>query len=331
MHQSRIYLTILASVAVLGLVGCTTNTVVDTADTNVNVSSDELAVTTADLSKPDFQPTAGKLDLPGEDPADKRLMLATSTDGIQFTSTDQIIADQANVPNILTLTDGTIYLYYAGWTVGTKNNTMAVAISQDNGITWVHKYVTIDGKDSKGGDPDLVLLDDGTFRMYYTGQDIGAETSVIFYADSSDGIHFTRQGTAFTGTDEMAIDSSTFNIGDTWHQFTLVGYTLGHYYATSDHGETFTLQDTTQFEYNGQPYVMANEINTTTGVRFYAFALHHPFMTFTSTDGETWEVEATDVLSLDETSGLESAYIKDPAVAQLSDGTYLMAYVTVIP
>ncbi len=77
---------------------------------------------------------------------------------------------------------------------------------------------------------------------------------------------------------------------------------------------------------------MANEIQVDGGVRFYAFTLNETdFLSYFSSDGYEWEKEDGTRLSFDKNSEYESKYIKDPAVAKLQDGSYIMAYVTVIP
>ncbi len=281
----------------------------------------------------DFEATVGGLDRQGEGPWNKRMLLATSTDGLNFTRTNLVFADQANTPSMVVDKNGWIYLYYSGETVGEKINAAGVAISKDNGKTWLHKYVNIiDGNQVKTGtDPDVEILEDGTFRIYFISRDFKSPTPKIYYAEGTDGYNFTYGGVSFEENGD-AIDSSTFLIGDLWHQFTLVGNTMSHYHATSEDGKTFTLYKKEDFTFNNESYVMANEIQTDDGVRFYAFNLRDKnFISFFSTDGYTWKVEDGSRLSFDKNSQLESKYIKDPAVAKLADGSYIMAYVTVIP
>ena len=53
-------------------------------------------------------------------------------------------------------------------------------------------------------------------------------------------------------------------------------------------------------------------------------------MSFWSDDGVEWEGEQI-VLDVDESSGLESEHVKDPAVIQLANGTYMMIYKKTMP
>lgn len=52
---------------------------------------------------------------------------------------------------------------------------------------------------------------------------------------------------------------------------------------------------------------------------------------FSTVDGIGFEADPGTRLALDAGSGLESWGVKDPAVVQLPDGSYLMVDVTVIP
>ena len=208
-----------------------------------------------------------------------------------------------------------------------------MAISQDKGKTWIHKYIKIyDGDQVKSGtDPDVEILEDGTFRIYFISSDFRSPTPRIYYADGTNGYDFTYGGVSFEENGD-AIDSSTFKVGDLWHQFTLVGNTLHQYHATSEDGKIFTLYKTEDFTSGKKSYVMANEIQVDGGVRFYAFDLGDTsFRSFFSTDGYTWTMEDGARLTFDKNNQLESKYIKDPAVAKLADGTYIMAYATVMP
>lgn len=293
----------------------------------------ETSSETATKLTADFEATVGGLDMEGDGPWKMRMLLATSTDGLNFTRTNVVLADQANTPSMVVDKNGWIYIYYSGHTVGEKTNTGGVAISQDNGKTWIHKYIKINdgGKIKSGTDPDVEILEDGTFRIYFISSDFRSPTPKIYYADGANGYDFTYGGVSFEENGD-AIDSSTFKAGDLWHQFTLVGMTLHQYHATSEDGKVFTLYKTEDFTSGKKSYVMANEIQADGGIRFYAFDLGDTsFRSFFSTDGYTWKMEDGARLTFDKNNQLESKYIKDPAVAKLADGTYLMAYATVIP
>ncbi|MEI6510941.1 MAG: exo-alpha-sialidase [Candidatus Uhrbacteria bacterium] len=266
-----------------------------------------------------------------ETPGRRRIMTATSADGLSFTKTNKIVSDQANVPDFAMTGDGTLYLYFSGWTVGTKNNAMGVAISKDQGTTWSFHNVEFSGSSSMAhsGDPDIVLLDDGTFRLYSTSGIPGTRTTAIFYSEGTDGIRFATKAVAFQA-DPPALDSNTYLVGSTWHMMTLSGQTTQSYEATSADGKAFTELARKQYAIDGKEMVMSNVIQIDGGYRMYGFT-HSDIRSFSSKDGATWTADPGVRLALDASSSLESEYVKDPSVTRLKDGTYLMAYVTQIP
>lgn len=280
----------------------------------------------------DFEPPFGPApDAPSESPGAFRLLAARSSDGLHFERMGQIITDQANVPDLIVDEQGWVYLYYTGGQVGNRHNATALAISADGGETWVFKYVEFSG--FPGGppvDPDIVRLPDGRLRMYVTTGTGGR--IAIAYADSEDGIHFTYGGEAFGLDDANVLDSTTFFVDNTWQMFTLDGPRPEQWRATSVDGATFTPQGKTLFTAGGANYIGANGVPVDGGYRMYGFFIpNRDFRSFFSTDGVAWVAEEGVRLAFDPASGLEGSYIKDPAVARLADGSYLMVYVTRIP
>lgn len=276
----------------------------------------------------DFEPPQGAdQQSPQESPGHFRMLTATSEDGLTFTPTGNLIMDQANVPDMVLDDNGRLFLYFTGWQLGDRRNTTAVAISDDLGETWVFKYLELDGFGREPlVDPDIVLLPDGTFRLLGTSV-IGQNKLGIIYAEGTDGIHFTKTGTALEAPDST-IDSTTFFVGDTWHMLTLPTGKGDQLYSTSSDGRNFTFQTTLGFD----SYFMSNGVAVEGGYRLYGFSFRDKgFGSFFSTDGLTWEKEPGMRLTYDPQSSLEGEYIKDPAIQQLPDGTYLMVYVTRIP
>ncbi len=287
----------------------------------------ELAVVSATYVPPTGADESSGVETPGR----RRLMTATSADGLSFTKTNEIVTDQANVPDMVMAADGTIYLYFAGWEMGDRNNATGVAISDDQGNTWEFHNVDIAGSNgmAHSGDPDAVLLDDGTFRLYTTFNLPGTRTEAIFRSEGTDGIHFTAEGVAFQA-DPAALDSNTYLVGDTWHMMTLSGQTTQSYEATSADGKTFAKLSRKRYTIKGEDIVMSNVIQIDGGYRMYGFT-RTDIRSFFSKDGATWTADPGVRLALDASSGLESKYVKDPSVIRLKDGTYLMVYVTQIP
>ncbi|PHX84583.1 MAG: hypothetical protein CK538_11255 [Opitutia bacterium] len=280
----------------------------------------------------DFEPPVGRDEnSPRESPGHFRLLTARSGDGLTFTPTGQIISDQANVPDLIVGPGGAIHLYYSGGQVGERENTLALAISTDQGRSWNFKHVEVAGSGLKhAGDPDIVRLDDGTFRIFLTTMVNGRHG--VVYCDSTDGIHFTKRGTAFAKTGLELLDSTTFRLGTTWHMLTLEGRGATQRHGTSSDGREFVVSGKMPFVADGEPYIAANGVGVDGGYRIYGFSLPaRNFRSFFSRDGRNWTAEKGIRLALDDKSSLGGAQIKDPSVLRLADGSYLMVYVARLP
>ena len=225
--------------------------------------------TTVDYTTNDFTPPTGKADGPDDFNAwNSRLLFATSSDGLTWTRTNQLIADQTNVPSAV-VKDGRIFVYHVTWAEEIRNK-IAVAISDDNGESWVFKKVVI--KDAQGNptDPYIVLLEDGRFRLYFTTQIPRNPDIEAFSAVSNDGITFTlEEGTRISAAEEGAnvVNVKVMQVGDTLHLYGLNEYGPdGLYHATSLDGITFTKQDTIE-----ENMILSSGIAQDDGLRSYGF------------------------------------------------------------
>lgn len=294
--------------------------------------SEERYLAVADTS--DFTPPLGRPENPPPASAgERRLLTATSTDGVHFTATGAILTDQGNVPDIIVDPDGTIRVYYIGQSIeeGKEENTV-VALSRDDGTTWEFKKLTfIDLPQPRDpSDPDVVLLEDGTYRMYYTSS-IPGDVLGIVYAESPDGITFTYGGVSLQNTTGDAIDSSTTLFGDTWYMTVLQEKVDGQLYATSTDGYTFTLGEDSMLTLPGNRYVASNAMIEGDTLRMFAFSLaEKDIRSFTTSDFLNWTADDV-ALDGDAAATLGSNYIQDSSVGMLADGTYFMVYVSEIP
>ena len=285
----------------------------------------------------DFIPPMGSGNGPG--PANFRLMVATSMDGLNFQRTGRIITDQGAVPDLVIDHLGWLYLYYTGWTVGNDINKTVVAISPNNGQTWFFKRLVLTGfeQQSEPVDPDIQILENGTFRLYLTSAPYG-QPPRSYVAESNDGIHFTRTGQAFfSGNDTL--DPSSLLIGNTWHIFAggLTNLPEANFHGTSTDGQSYTFDGEMRFVApNGLPIMMANGIAVPGGYRFYGFNTGQQqlepgvYSVFTS-DGVTWIPDNAACLISDPTNPQENLGVVDPAVVRLRDGGYFMVYAVGIP
>jgi hypothetical protein len=234
---------------------------------------------------------------------------------------------------------GRIFVYYVTYHVDYRDATV-VAVSQDNGSTWVHKEVTFTGLPSGARppvDPASVLLPDGRIRLYYQAHSSATSFMATYSAVSSDGLNFTVEaGVRYERTDQSVIAPAIFDCGLVHSLFSIEHGTGENLFATStDGGVNFTTQANVWFPGN---YLVANGIAVQGGYRAYLFGggltqgISAPSLASAfSTDGLQWTLEAGDRLAFDPTSNLESDTVRDPAVTALLDGSYLMVYVTEIP
>jgi hypothetical protein len=272
-------------------------------------------------------PTGEATNPPPASAGERRLVTATSTDGLHFTPTGKVFTEQGNVPDAVVTNDGTIFVYYIGQGIeaGKDKETTAVATSTNNGATWTYNFLTYKNWPTSRppSDPDVVLLDDGSFRMYFTNS-ISPTKIGIDYADSPDGFTFSYVGNALTAPTSV-VDSSSFFFNGQWHMFVLNEKTGEQYHATSADGITFALATPSVVTLPKKNYIIGNPLIDGTTLRMFGFTLGN-MRTFTTTDVNTWTAEDI-VLEGNSTNTLGSNYIQDMAVTKLNNGTYLMVYV----
>lgn len=120
-----------------------------------------------------------------------RLELAWSEDGQSFTRSGEVLADQAGVPAVVALADGTLLVYYMAWQDGQNFN--AVVVRRSDG-TRQFRRVTLSGADGdqpNWPDPSVVALPDGRLRMYYLG--VQGTSHTVRSAVSTDGVAFVAE------------------------------------------------------------------------------------------------------------------------------------------
>ncbi len=298
------------------------------AEATVNCCCEYTEPLTSDFTPPTGADSSSN-DL--ESPAYFRLMSATSSNGVNWTATGNVISDQANVPDIINRND-TLFLYYTGFQVGSQTNTTVVAISTDNGGSWVFKHLNLTGYTisplTTNGDPDVVINPDNSIRMFITTNHNGSK-SVLCY-DSQNGIDFTFVDVAAHSATNDMFDSNTFLFNGTWHMYAINTTNATHWYLSSTDGIHFTQTGTYDFIENGNGHFASNGFVDGSNYRmFSSFLPNQDLFSFTTNDGVNWNYEGVR-LNFGTVPG-EYSYLKDPAITQLSDGTWYMAYVTRIP
>jgi hypothetical protein len=277
----------------------------------------------------DFEPIdAGKSEQAIEDdrPLNSTLAIARSTDSLIFDTTNDWISDQAHLPDAVVDSQGRIFLYYTGWIVGDKLNRSAVAISNDQGESWTYKYLTLTGSENYSSplNPDIVLLEDGTFRLYYTAHAIDYKEG-IHYAESVDGLNFEYKGQIFNPAGLQATNSTTFKIHDTWHLFAETAdgpQSLWH--LTSTDGVIFEVYALTSFPM-GDTFVLPNN-GIWIGEKFHLFVStpEGEIKSWSTKNGYDWYPD--DGIRLSAENGHKLA--KDATIVELKNGSQLMIYTT---
>jgi hypothetical protein len=304
----------------------------------------------------DFTPCSGMNTSEKVQVAYHRILLAKSSDGLNFTRMDKLISDRASVPDMVVDKDGNVRIYYVLISCREQGADMhdipVVAISYDNGQNWVYKKLVVEGPSEAthckvpGGfptpvDPEVLLMSDGTYRLYATctrGSEQGTPMTFVF--SSSDGINFSGGQITYVPQSGGALDPVVFKVGSQWRL-----YNGNSEPATSQDGITFTKTTTGTFcpfkftdseSGTSRCYIIGDALtlDNPTRYRFYLFGdtAGEGIKSIISTDGEDWSMEQGSgeyILSVN--SAMEYYKLAFPTVAKLKDGSYLMAYETFIP
>jgi hypothetical protein len=232
------------------------------------------------------------------------------------------------------------------------NNIPVVAISSDNGQNWIYKKLIVEAPNdafyckAPGGspapvDPEVLLMPDGTYRLYATcPQNTPQGTPMTYVFFSTDGIYFSGARHTYIPQEGIALDPVVVKFGQTWNLFN--GNSNP---ATSPDGITFNPPNKgifCPFKFkegaNEKCYVIGDALTleNSLGYRIYLFGdtPTEGFKSIFSSDGKNWTMEQKSdeyILTITPQATEEYHKLMFPTVARLNDGTYLMAYETFIP
>jgi hypothetical protein len=126
-----------------------------------------------------------------------------SDDGIAFTQEDgyRFSGDDATVPFVIILPDGRFRMYCTdrSITIGTDGARAVISAISDDGLNFTREpgdRLTYSGTGEETGGiygSAVILLPDGTYRMYYQGREPLYNVARILSAVSSDGLSWTRE------------------------------------------------------------------------------------------------------------------------------------------
>ena len=271
----------------------------------------------------------------GSGPWTTRAMLATSTNGLDFRRLHFVLSDQAGVPNVTVDHEQRARVYYVDFGNG---NILACAVQRDmNSLTnWIYRHVRVSGLPVRQAaapvDPSVVLLADGRYRLYFMQ---AAPLPSFYSAISSNGFDFVKEdGVRFSAEPQPCFDPVVLKTEDGWR---LWGGPDGKFSARSSDGLRFN--STGEFRVENARFMpwSAVALPKSGGYRLYGNFLgpgewSGGVSSVFSRDGKTWQREPGIRLSLDGSRyPLESRVSPDNGCALLSNGTWLMAYLAVIP
>jgi len=299
----------------------------------------------------DFQPAVGRSTSANGFPP-YRLLLANSPDGINWNRTNIVLGDRSSVADGLVLPSGRILIYYVTGakiinSVEQNANDIVMAVSDNNGSAWIYKDVIFNNIPigaTKPVDPNVVLLADGSIRMFVTidPDQSGTEKPQTYSAISTDGgFTYTIEGKRFSVTNTEILDPENFRFSDSDWRLWSGGIPGKNIYALStDGGSDFTSQGEFclgKSDDSTNCHIVADVIQADSAdYRIYAFGpmgsnLKEGICYYFSEDGSSWELNPDSKFAVDSTNGIESERIWAPAVIKLADDQFMLVYETQIP
>jgi hypothetical protein len=262
----------------------------------------------------------GKLpaNLDSQGPYYHQIYRAFSSDGLTFVPENALLLDHASVPDATLRPNGEVWVYFVNGVPGKHG--IWVAKSSTSGAWDIVDCVRLDGSfNANAVDPDIVLLSDGRYRLfYYEGHFVGSRPPSegphpIFSAISEDGLNFKieRQLIAV----ETVTDPSVVQLANgRW----LMALSQGTrtLLADSDDGYDFELTGVV-VELGGVPELA---ILADGNVRLYVTAGGIKSVV-SGDEGQTWVVEPGTRLS-----SPQGEILADPSLITTSDGTWVLFY-----
>lgn len=247
-------------------------------------------------------------------PWNHRVLLARSGDGLQWTVQPGVLAERASVPELFLDPEGRPTILF----VDASGRPEAIgAMQQDADGAWRRVPTNL-----KGVDPNVVRLEDGTYRAYVKA---GLDGAIAAFA-SEDGLNWWPLGEVFRDPRyPQATDPDAFQTPEGWVMLLSLGPRLLR--CTSDDGLRFTT-DGTVLELGGS---VSDTVRIAGGWRTFFHVNADPrngsrmrIRSAFTPDGKHWQVEDGDRL-VAPLAGPASLGVADPAPVELPDGSWLMA------
>ena len=244
--------------------------------------------------------------------------MATSSDGFNFVANNELLLEHASVPDALIRPDGGMRIYFVNGEPGRHG--IWVAKPSDSGTWELIDCIRLDGKfNGNAVDPDIVILDDGRYRMFYfEGHFVKPaprkkRIHPIFSAISDDGLNFRVEGHMISA--ERVTDPSVIQMANgKW----LMALSQGDrtLLAGSDDGYDFDLTGV-EVELGGVPELA---VLADGNIRLYVTARGIKSL-LSADDGETWTVENGSRLS-----SKTGEIVADPSLITTESGDWILVY-----
>lgn len=260
-------------------------------------------------------------------PWQNALKMATSTDGITFT-TSGIFQDSSGVPSVIRWKGDTLICAFQWFRAPTGSGTwdkVAVKFSYNNGISWTQPTpIVVNGLPAnyqRPFDPTLLKINNDSLRIYFSSSDgtpfMGLDSTVNTYsAKSNDGITYTFENNA--RVDEISnrvIDPAVVHFNNAFHYISPIGSPQeGAYHYVSPDGLNFTKVPDIPSD-NNHNWTGNYLPEDSTTLRFYGAGGQGIWFN-SSSNGGVW-------------NGYTPTNIQggDPTVIKLTAGNYLLIYV----
>ncbi len=285
--------------------------------------------TTADSNKDDEEDSEEKRFSSRSDPKGpyfQKMYSATSTNGIQWTISNELIFDHTSVPTAV-IRDNILYLYFVD--ASGDYDTLSVGISLDFGETFEKYDVDFENfNEWEAVDPSAELLSDGTIRLYFYGgfnNDLenqgddevnwDSKTHSIYYVESQDGIKFGESYLAYQ--DEGLTDPDVIQKNKEWLMIINKQNHPLQLAVSSDSGKTFIFSEDLEVQSGGccDSILINNEYYTYCMETFQKLSLYKGI--------ENGHLENSNEKIITVSKDKE---ISHPAVIQLPDKSFLMYY-----
>lgn len=249
---------------------------------------------------------------------------AFSSDGVAFVPEGVLLLDHASVPDAVLRADGETWVYFVNGERGRHG--IWAAREGDLGKWEVVGRVLLNGKfNGNAVDPDILLLPDGRYRLFYyegyfvDAPPVGREPAhPLFSAISEDGLNFTVERQVISV--ENATDPSVAQLPNgNW----LMAISQGSrtLLAVSRDGYEFRLTGVTVQD-GGVP-----ELTVLPDGHVRLFVTGDGIESLVSDDGgQSWQKERGPRIR-----GSRGRIVADPSVVALPDGTWVMYYKTMRP